>query len=217
MSSNQRSATPIDPARRRLLQLGWVMTGFYAVVWGLQFVFKGNWLPAAVAVVATTIAGVYIVRPGWNIVPHRINLRIAVLFAVIIASGVIAAVLLAFSGIQTPYDGMQFNFIALIPLMSAFAALEELLYRQVIYRWLEQGHLSDRAIILATATAWGCGHLGSVFAQPYVTFSLLQSLYLVWIGVLLGELRRTSGSWPVAWAGHVAYNVTVLFVLSFIE
>jgi len=207
-------------SQRRLLELGFGMMGFYAVLWGLQFVFNDNWVPFAAAVVATTIAGVYIVRPGWNIVPHRIDRRVAVLFVVIIASGVIASALIALSGIPTPYDRMQFNLTALIlliPLMSAFAALEELLYRQVIYRWLEQGHLSDRAVILATATAWGCGHLGGAIAQPYATFSLVQSLYLVWIGVLLGELRRASGSWPISWIGHVSYNITVLFVLSLIE
>lgn len=43
MNINRQSAKPIDPGKRRLLQLGLVATGFYAVVWGLQFAFKDNW------------------------------------------------------------------------------------------------------------------------------------------------------------------------------
>lgn len=46
---------------------------------------------------------------------------------------------------------------------------------------------------------------------------LLQSGYLVWVGILLGGLRRASGSWLISWLGHLSYNITVLFVLSLIK
>ena len=45
-------------------------------------------------------------------------------------------------------------------------------------------------------------------------FYLLQSLYMVWVGLLLGELRRASGSWVTSWAGHAGYNVAVLCIFS---
>jgi hypothetical protein len=45
------------------------------------------------------------------------------------------------------------------------------------------------------------------------TFHALQSLYLVWVGLLLGEIRRVTSSWPMSWLGHFGYNVTLLFIL----
>lgn len=41
---DQLSSDALVPARRRSLQLGLVVTGFYAVVWGLQLAIKDNWL-----------------------------------------------------------------------------------------------------------------------------------------------------------------------------
>ncbi len=101
--------------------------------------------------------------------------------------------------------------------MFVYTGIEELLFRQVIYPWLERGQLSNCVKVLATAVAWGCGHLGGAFAQTYEIFGLLQGLYLIWIGVLLGELRRTSGSWPVSWIGHIVYNATFLFAFSLLR
>jgi len=48
---------------------------------------------------------------------------------------------------------------------------------------------------------------------PSVTFYLLQSAYAVWTGILLGEVRRTTGSWSMSWLGHFGYNVAVLYLL----
>jgi hypothetical protein len=42
----------------------------------------------------------------------------------------------------------------------------------------------------------------------------VQSAYMLWIGVLLGEIRRATGSWPMAWLGHFGYNIAVLHFLA---
>jgi len=193
------------------------MAAFYAVLWGLQFLFRDNWLPAGAALVATTVAGVFGVRPGWNLIPRRIDGASLLILGAIVASAVLAAVVLAFLGIPTPYDKPPFNLAAMLPLILVVTGIEELLYRQIAYRWLEQGRLSGRAIVLATAAAWGCGHLGGILAPAYAILALLQSLYLIGVGVLLGELRRRSGSWPIAWIGHLAYNTSFLFVFPLVR
>jgi hypothetical protein len=61
-----------------------------------------------------------------------------------------------------------------------------------------------------------CAHLGPLLIGGKVAgpFYLLQSLYMVWIGLLLGELRRGTDSWVMSWAGHATYNVTVLFLFT---
>jgi len=41
--------------------------------------------------------------------------------------------------------------------------------------------------------------------------------HLIGVGVLLGELRRRSGSWPIAWIGHLAYNTSFLFVFPLVR
>lgn len=204
-------------AAHRLQQYGLFMAGLYAVLFGLLAFFKDNGLPAAAMLVATTIVGIFAVRPGWNLIPRRADASTLLVFAAIVASVVLAAIVPVFLGIPTPYDKLQLDLVAVMPLILVIAGIEELLFRQIFYRWLEQGQLADRTIILATAVAWACAHLGGALMPGYATFVPLQCLYLIWIGVLLGELRRRSGSWPAAWIGHTVYNASFLYVFALIR
>lgn len=81
-------------------------------------------------------------------------------------------------------------------------------------RWLEQRQVSGRYIVIATALAFGGAHLGPLVyeSQIGVTFCLLQSMLMIWIGALLGEIRNTTGFWPMSWLGHFGYNVTILIL-----
>lgn len=94
--------------------------------------------------------------------------------------------------------------------------MEELLFRQVAFGWLETQHMSGKGTLCSTSFAFAGAHLGPLFVGGEVagTSYLLQSLYMVWIGLLLGELRRASNSWVISWAGHVTYNVSVLLSLT---
>lgn len=77
------------------------------------------------------------------------------------------------------------------------------------------GPASTFVLVLSTSVAFGGAHLGPLFIGGEVDgpFYLLQSLYMVWVGLLLGELRRVTQSWVISWVGHAGYNVAVLFVL----
>jgi len=205
-------------ANRSLLQFGLFMAGLYALLFGLPAVFKDNGLPAVAALAATVVAGVFAVRPGWNLIPRRVDAGTLLVLAGILASAVLAAMGLVLLGIATPYDKLQLNLLAVMPLMLAITGIEELLFRQLAYRWLEQRQVPGRAIMLATAVAWAGGHAGGALTPGYtMLFVLLQSLFLIWIGVLLGKLRRRSGSWPVAWLAHLAYNASFLYVSGLIR
>jgi len=123
---------------------------------------------------------------------------------------------LRLSKIPTPYDITSFDIVRLLPGLMAMAGVEELLFRQVLFRWLEMQSVAAREIVISTAIAFGSAHLGPLFVEGEISgpFYLLQSLYMVWVGMLLGELRRASGSWAISWVGHIGYNVAVLFLLS---
>lgn len=105
--------------------------------------------------------------------------------------------------------------MAALPAILASTGIEELLFRQVMYRWLEKRGVPGQAAIGATALAFAWAHLGPIFTgSPIgVTFHLSQSTYLVWIGILLGEVRRLTSSWLMPWLGHFCYNATVLWFL----
>jgi hypothetical protein len=190
--------------------------GLYALLWGTQLAFPGNNVVGTIVVVITTILGVAIVRPGWNLGWYGSIGYPSLLMSLLIGSGAAAAVVLRVLNVPLPYELSNLKWIELSLSIASITALEELLFRQVMYRWLENQQLSGRVVVAATAIAFGCAHLGSVFAagSGYRIFYLLQSAYLVLVGLLLGELRRATRSWLAPWLGHTAYNASVIFVLS---
>jgi len=201
--------------RRPFLGFSLAVLGFYVLLWGSQMLSPGG-MTGAVMLVLTTVAGIVFVQPGWNMWPSRPVGYWAVLFGLLVGSAVLAAFVLRLTKIPTPYDRASLNIVMRLPGLMAVTGVEELLFRQVLFRWLEQQHMSLRGTVLATAVAFSGAHLGPLLIGGEVDglFYLLQSLYMVWVGLLLGELRRASGSWVTSWAGHAGYNVTVLLVLS---
>jgi len=103
--------------------------------------------------------------------------------------------------------------MAAMPAVLVISGIEELLFRQVMYRWLEQRRLPGRTAVIATALAFAWAHLGPISTGSPIgaTFYLLLSAYMVWIGILFGEIRRATGSWLISWVGHFVYNITFLY------
>ncbi len=82
--------------------------------------------------------------------------------------------------------------MAAIPGIPAIPGLEELQFRQVMYRWLKKMEVPECVVIAATALTFGWAHLGPavIGSTIGVTFYLLQSAYMVRIGLRLGEASR---------------------------
>lgn len=171
---------------------------------------------SAVVLVTTTVLGIVIVRPGWNLRPLQCGKYGLMLFVLLFASAAVAAWFLAFFKIPVPYDFTTLKIAAAVPGIIVITGIEELLFRQVMFRWLEQRQVSGRSAVAATALVFGCAHLGPIFIGSPIgaTFFLMQSAYMFWIGALLGEIRHTTGSWLMSWLGHFGYNVAVLYFLS---
>lgn len=201
--------------RTPFLGFSMAVLGFYALLWSSQKLFPGG-AASTVILVLTTFVGIAIVQPGWNIRPSRPVGYWAVLFVLLLSSAALAAFVLRLSKIPTPYEATSFNFMGLLPGLMAVTAVEELLFRQVAFRWLEMHGIAGRMVVIPTAMVFGVAHLGPLLVGGEVAgpFYLLQSLYMVWVGLLLGELRRVTNSWIISWAGHITYNLSVLFLLS---
>jgi membrane protease YdiL (CAAX protease family) len=196
-----------------MIGFGALVLGISALLWGTGALFRET-AASAFVLVALTAAGVVVVRPGWNIRPKRLGRPFVVLFGVLLVSAAAAAALLAWMPLVHPYDGV--NLTQAWPAILAITGIEELLFRHVLYRWLESRGIAPKRAVAATAIAFGWAHLGTVLVGGTVgaAFSVLQALYMVWIGAVLGEVRRVTGSWAMSWLGHFAYNVAVLFFLS---
>lgn len=200
---------------RTLLIFGSAVLGACALIWGAEALFPKT-LVSAIVLVSVIVLGLLIIRPGWGIQPKRFGGYWLVLFGALLASGAAAAWFAILSKVPLPYDVPKLNIIKAMPAILGITGLEELLFRQVMYRWLEQREVSSKIVIVATALAFGLAHLGPIFIGSPIgpTFYLLTSGYMVWIGVLLGEIRRAAGSWLLPWLGHFGYNVTILYILS---
>lgn len=201
--------------KRSLIQFGLAVLAFYAALWAALRLSPDGTASNAVAVVAIGL-GALIVRPGWNITPSRPSRYWAILYFLLIGSAAVAASLLRLFKVPLPYDMATLNIVAIVPSAMAITGVEELLFRQLMFRWLEKQGLSGRVAVVATAIAFGVGHLGPVITQTAATasFYLLLSPYMLWVGLLLGEIRNVTGSWVMSWLGHAAYNLAVLYLLA---
>jgi Type II CAAX prenyl endopeptidase Rce1-like len=201
--------------RFTLMVFSFAVLGFYILLWGAQWLFPGA-TASSVVLVLVTIAGVVLVRPGWKIRPGRPAGYWAVLLAVLLGSAAVAAYVLRLIEISTPYDTLTLDIVTILPGVIAVTCIEELLFRQVMFRWLEEQQISGKGAVLATAVAFAGAHLGPLLLAGSVDglFYLLQSLYMLWVGLVLGELRRVTDSWVMSWAGHACYNAAVLSLFS---
>lgn len=146
--------------------------GFYILLWGAQWLFPGS-VADSVIVVCAIIAGIALVRPGWNVRPGRPAGYWAVLFSLLLGSAAFAAYVLTSLKIPTPYDSVMLTILTILPGVVAVTGMEELFFRQVMFRWLEQHQISGRGAVLTTSIAFAGAHLGPVFTTGFVEGAVL--------------------------------------------
>jgi Type II CAAX prenyl endopeptidase Rce1-like len=183
-------------------------------MWTGQYL-KNSWL-GGVLMACAILGGTVLTRPGWNVRPAGSLDRALVSLGLLSVGGVLAAVVLKATHVALPYNPSELRLMKVAPGMVALVAAEEFLFRQVMFRWLETHGVSPRLIVGSTALVFGLAHLGQAFdpSNPLRLFTCFQAAYLILIGCLLGDLRRTSGSWLVSSMGHLTYNVSLLLTLA---
>ena len=190
---------------------------FLAALWTGQYL-KNAWL-GGVVLACAILSGIALMRSGWNMRPSGSLARALLNLGLLSVGGILATLVLTATHVVLPYNLSDLRLITTVPEMVALVAAEELLFRQVMFRWLETHTVSPHLTVGSTALVFGLAHLGPAFdvSSPLRIFTCLQVIYLILIGCLLGELRRTSGSWLVSSIGHLTYNFSMLLTLAIVS
>ena len=187
---------------------------FYAILWGAESMYPHSLAGTIVFVFAAGVS-LAILWPDWNLRPAKPAWSWALLAALMAVTAIAVAMLARAIHLQLPYDP-SLNVVPLLPGVLAVTAMQEALYRQGMFRWLEYRRVAPRTIVITTAVIFAAGHLGPLVigATRMVKFTLVQTLVLVWVGLLLGEIRRVTKSWLMSWVAHAGYDLIILAFLS---
>ena len=180
--------------------------------WGLLIAFSAPWVAlAGWPILATKLKG-----NGPNIdlglIAPRTHLRlgfVAGLASLVIAS-LMAVIVTRFTGplSSTAGDiGLNQSGIVLVifVLCAMFGApiVEEIAFRGMLYGALAKAHINEHLVVLITALVFALFH-----------FEPKRFLILFVIGIILGEVRRRTGSTSAAIVAHVVNNApAAIFIL----
>ncbi|MEY3606116.1 MAG: hypothetical protein RL289_296 [Actinomycetota bacterium] len=172
--------------------------------WGLIVAFSAPWLAmAGWPIVATTIKGNG-PKLDLGLIAPRTHLRLGFVagLASLLVASVVAWIVTRFTGplSSTAGDvGMNQTGIVLIifVLMAMFGApiVEEIAFRGLLYGALAKAHINERLVVVITALVFALFH-----------FEPKRFIILFVIGLILGEVRRRTGSTSAAIVAHIVNN-----------
>ena len=132
--------------RSTLLIFSFAVLSVLSVLWGAELVFPKS-AASAVVLVSVTALGLWIVRPGWHLKPRRFDRYWLMLFGLLLASAAVAGWFLSYFKVPLPYDFSKLSLLSAMPAILAITGIEELLFRQVMYRWLEKKGVSAQTLM----------------------------------------------------------------------
>jgi membrane protease YdiL (CAAX protease family) len=180
--------------------------------WGLIIAFSAPWLAmAGWPIIATSIKGNG-PKIDLGLIAPRTQLRlgfVAGLISLVVAS-VAAFIVTQFTGpiSSTAGDiGLNQSGIVLVifVLMAMFGApiVEELAFRGLLFGALLKAHVNEHLVVVITALVFALFH-----------FEPKRFVILFIIGMILGEVRRRTGSTSAAIVAHIVNNTpAALFIL----
>ena len=180
--------------------------------WGLIIAFSSPWLAmAGWPIIATTIKGNG-PKIDLGLIAPRTHLRLGFVagLASLAAASVMALIVTRFTGplSSTAGDiGVNQSGIVLVifVLMAMFGApiVEEIAFRGLLFGALAKAHVNEHLVVVITALVFALFH-----------FEPKRFLILFIIGMILGEVRRRTGSTSAAIVAHVVNNTpAALFIL----
>jgi membrane protease YdiL (CAAX protease family) len=164
-----------DQRRKALWWFAAAYLLFAAALWTAQIQRNAGFGGAVLGI--TIVVGLALTRPGWNLRAVGSIVQRCSWSGVLLVAGVAAALALTAIRAPLPYDLSKMRLLAVVPGMAGLILAEELLFRQIMFRWLQAQSVSPRAVILLTAVAFGLAHLGSAFgpSSPLRLFTGLQA------------------------------------------
>jgi membrane protease YdiL (CAAX protease family) len=180
--------------------------------WGLIIAFSAPWLVmAGWPIIATSIKGNG-PKIDLGLITSRAHLRLGFLagLASLLVASVVALIVTQITGplSSTAGDiGINQSGIVLVVfvLMAMFGApiVEEIVFRGMLYGALAKARINEHLVVVITALVFALFHF-----EPKRFFILFV------IGIILGEVRRRTGSTSAAIMAHVVNNTpAALFIL----
>jgi membrane protease YdiL (CAAX protease family) len=180
--------------------------------WGLIIAFSAPWLVmAGWPIIATSIKGNG-PKIDLGLITSRSHLRLGFLagLASLAIASLMAVIVTRFTGplSSTAGDvGLNQSGIVLVifVLMAMFGApiVEEIAFRGMLYGALAKARINEHLVVIITALVFALFH-----------FEPKRFIILFAIGIILGEVRRRTGSTSAAIVAHVVNNTpAALFIL----
>lgn len=180
--------------------------------WGLIVAFSSPWLMlAGWPIVATTIKGNG-PKLDLGLIAPRTHLRFgfAAGLASLAVASVVAWIVTQFTGpLSSTAGDIGVNqtgaVLVIFVLLAMFGApiVEEIAFRGMLYGALAKAHVNEHLVVVITALIFALFH-----------FESKRFLILFAIGMLLGEVRRRTGSTSAAIVAHVVNNApAAVFIL----
>jgi len=180
--------------------------------WGLIIAFSAPWLAlAGWPILATRLKGNG-PKLDLGLIAPRTQLRLGFIagLASLIAASLIAVVVTRFTGpVSSAAGDVGLNqtgiVLVLFVLMAMFGApiVEEIAFRGMLYGALAKAHINEHLVVVITALVFALFHF-----EPKRFFILFA------IGIILGEIRRRTGSTSAAIVAHVVNNApAAIFIL----
>jgi membrane protease YdiL (CAAX protease family) len=180
--------------------------------WGLIVAFSTPWLALAGWPIVATILKGNGPKLDIGLLASRIHLRLGFVagLASLAAASLVAAVVTRFTGPLSSTAGdagvNQTGFVlVLFVFMAMFGApiVEEIAFRGMLYGALTKAHINERLVVVITAAVFALSHF-----EPKRFFILFA------IGLIMGEVRRRTGSAIASMVTHVVNNApAALFIL----
>lgn len=180
--------------------------------WGLLIAFSAPWLAlAGWPILATTIKGN---GPGIDLglIAPRTHLRLGFVagLASLATASLMAVIVTRFSGpLSSSAGDVGLNqtgiVLVLFVLLAMFGApiVEEIAFRGMLFGALAKAHVNEHLVVVITALVFALFH-----------FEPKRFVILFVIGMILGEVRRRTGSTSAAIVAHIVNNTpAALYIL----
>ena len=172
--------------------------------WGLIIAFSAPWLAlAGWPILATTLKGNG-PKLDLGLIAPRIHLRLGFVagLASLITASLMAVVVTRFTGpLSSAAGDVGLNQTGIVLVLFVFMAMfgapivEEIAFRGMLYGALAKAHINEHLVVVITALVFALFHF-----EPKRFFILFV------IGIILGEVRRRTGSTSAAIVAHIVNN-----------
>jgi membrane protease YdiL (CAAX protease family) len=181
--------------------------------WGLIIAFSAPWLALAGWPIVATMRKGNGPKLDLGLSAPRTHLRFGFVAGVasLVTASLMAVVVTRFTGpLSSTAGDVGLNQTGIVLVLFVFMAMfgapivEEIAFRGMLYGALAKAHINEHLVVVITALVFALFH-----------FEPKRFLILLVIGIILGEVRRRTGSTSAAIVAHVVNNApAAIYILA---